>query len=132
MPKLSEYLREHGSTVQARTQLRAQSGADGYELFELSQGLGRTALSATNTWIGYNGNNGATSAGEIIEVDPEDPLSQIALRGAAQMRGLNELSTAMDGGNDHWSPEKHQFLNNGFFSITYRIGRLLLNALALR
>lgn len=129
MEKLSQHLVNIGNWTQNRLNMREKAGASGYEIYELTVGLGRAAIFGTGKWLDLNAGTPLTYGGEKLELDPEHPLSQIALLGATSLGALNDLSLAMNGGDTHLSPERYDNLDQTLNTIAYGIGRKILNAL---
>lgn len=127
--KLGEYLSDLGVGTRTRMDQRARAGATGYELFDITVGLGSAALMGTGRWIGVNEGPSITISGDPVEVDSDHPLTQIALQAATSVGALNDLITVMDGGNTGFSPAKHEYARICLQSIAYTVGRRILNTL---
>ena len=109
---------------------RAHAGADGNELFEKTQNLGKGAILGAGAWVGNNNGEGITASGEVLEIDPDHELSRIAIQGADRVRAANELAIAMDGGDRHFTGPKYEFVGTALWSESYTVGRRILNALS--
>lgn len=130
MHRLGEYLSDLGIRTQNRMTQRARAGADGYELFEITQNLGNAAILGAGAWIGSNNGKGITASGEVLELDPDHVLSGIAIQGANTVRAANDLAIAMDGGDTRFTGSKYEFVGTALWSASYRTGRRILNALS--
>ena|SRR3989344_1400389 len=128
---LGEHLSKLGGWTQRHMDFRAKKGATGYELMGYQTGLGKAAVMGAGAWVGVNDGQNITMSGESLELDSEHPLSQIAINAANAMRALNTLTTTMDEGNDHFSPEKTVHLQQGLDDIAHRAGCRILRHLYL-
>ena len=126
---LGQHLSKLGGWTKKNMNLQAKSGATGYELIDYQKGLGKAAVMGAGAWVGVNDGQNITMSGESLKLDPEHPLSQIAIEAANAMRALNNLTTTMDNGDDRFSPRKTVHLQQGLDDIAHQAGCRILKHL---
>lgn len=128
--KTGEYLEKQATWIQKYLDRRAQSqDFTGYEWIDAVTGFGRTALQAVGGYSGKNDEVAITPSGELLIIDENHPITQVALTGRTSMKALFDLTVAMDGGNEKWSHEKQQHIQLGRDDIAHTVGQKIIGYL---
>jgi len=129
--KVGEYLTEKASWVQDHIQLRVrQPDYFAYEEIDLVKGLGGVALVAVGAHSGRRNETPRTVHGEVVRVDENHPITQIALSVGSSVKAAHDLVMAMDGGNTGWTLEKHRVIEASRDDAAYRLGKRILTYLS--